>query len=85
MGDAALYVPGSQQWAGGRLVTKLGRCPKRGRMQEKGQCGSFLDNAVTSTNYCSFFKPVSFLSFISMTGIRALAPIRREKVEKKQD
>ena len=28
---------------------------------------------------------MSFLSFISMTGIRALAPIRREKVEKKQD
>lgn len=27
---------------------------------------------------------MSFLSFISMTGIRALAPLRREEMEKRQ-
>ena len=31
------------------------------------------------TNYCSFLKPGRFLSLISMTGIRAIVPIRRGK------
>ena len=70
---------------GGRLVTKPGIVQREAELKEKGQRGSSLDSVMTSTNYCSFFKPMSFLSFISMTGIRALVPIRREKMEKKQD